>query len=597
MLSLEETKKATRAWPVIVSYSKAVAKYPWIFGLIVLGNLLIQFAGVAAPLYLSKFINIVSENTPSSTILTALFGVIGTFALVNAIGWVGHRIQMLSIMRLEGRVMSDLSNTAFSYLLGHSHDFFISNFAGTLTRRVNRYARAFEQVFDTIIFNFFSTAVYAIGIIVVLFTRNAILGTALFVWTIIFVCMQILMARWRHPLRVARAEEDSKVTGILSDAVSNETTISLFSSSGYERSLFAKAIERWRKATLRSWLADAWMLAIQGVLAIGIEIGLLVGAVMLWERGLLSVGDFVLIQVYIIALIERVWNMGGSMRKLYDGFADAYEMVVILKTPPGIVDVPNATTLAVPEASITMKDVSFRFNEARPILEQFSLHIAPREKIALVGPSGAGKSTITKLLLRLYDVTSGAIEIDGQNIAEVTQDSLRNNIAFVPQEPVLFHRSLMDNIRYGRQEATDEEVMDAARKAHCHDFISTLPFGYETYVGERGVKLSGGERQRVAIARAILKDAPILILDEATSSLDSESEALIQDALKVLMEGKTVVVIAHRLSTIMTMDRIVVIEGGRLVSEGTHNELLDKKTGLYHKLWSIQAGGFLEDEV
>jgi len=222
------------------------------------------------------------------------------------------------------------------------------------------------------------------------------------------------------------------------------------------------------------------------------------------------------------------------------------------------------------------------------------LTIKGGEKLALVGPSGAGKTTITKLILRFYDVKNGAIEIDGQNISNITQESLRNAIAFVPQEPILFHRTLMENIRYGRRDASDEEVIMAAKKAHCHEFISTLPENYQTYVGERGVRLSGGERQRVAIARAILKNAPILVLDEATSSLDSESEALIQEALQILMQGKTVVVIAHRLSTIMKMDTIVVIEGGKIVAEGTHNELI-KQGGLYKKLWSIQAGGFHSD--
>jgi len=216
--------------------------------------------------------------------------------------------------------------------------------------------------------------------------------------------------------------------------------------------------------------------------------------------------------------------------------------------------------------------------------------------VALVGPSGAGKSTVTKLLLRLYDVTGGAVRIDGEDIREVTQESLRQSISFVPQEPILFHRSLKDNIRYGRPDASEEEVIEAAKRAHCHEFISQLTEGYETHVGERGVKLSGGERQRVAIARAILKNAPILILDEATSALDSESEALIQDALKVLMEGKTVIVIAHRLSTIMTMDRIIVIENGAIAAEGTHDELVRHEGGLYHKLWSIQAGSFIADK-
>ncbi len=256
---------------------------------------------------------------------------------------------------------------------------------------------------------------------------------------------------------------------------------------------------------------------------------------------------------------------------------------------------PGAAALSVREGAIAFEHIEFTFRPERPILHNFNLEIPGKQKVALVGPSGAGKSTLTKLLLRLYNLTEGSISIDGQNIAKITQASLRENIAFVPQEPVLFHRSLMDNIRYGKRDATDAEVIEAAKQAHCHEFISALPGSYDTFVGERGIKLSGGERQRVAIARALLKNAPILLLDEATSSLDSESEALIQDALKNLMRGKTVIVIAHRLSTIMNMDRIVVLEGGNIVADGTHNELL-QRGGLYKKLWGIQAGGFIADD-
>jgi ABC-type multidrug transport system fused ATPase/permease subunit len=270
-------------------------------------------------------------------------------------------------------------------------------------------------------------------------------------------------------------------------------------------------------------------------------------------------------------------------------------MIEIFDTPHGVKDTTDAKPLVVGKGSIALEHVSFGFSEERIILEDFSLTIAAGEKVALVGPSGAGKSTVTKLLLRMYDVTSGAVKVDDQDISKVTQKSLRSAISFVPQEPILFHRSLRDNIRYGRPDASDEEVIEAAKKAHCHEFIESLAEGYDTHVGERGVKLSGGERQRVAIARAILKNAPILILDEATSALDSESEALIQDALRVLMEGKTVIVIAHRLSTIMTMDRIIVIEGGKIAAEGTHDELVNHQGGLYQKLWSIQAGGFIQD--
>jgi ABC-type multidrug transport system fused ATPase/permease subunit len=313
---------------------------------------------------------------------------------------------------------------------------------------------------------------------------------------------------------------------------------------------------------------------------------------MLWKQGQLTLGDFVLIQSYLLTVFNQLMGIGFNLRRFYDAFSDAGEMLAILQTPHGIRDKRGARHLAVDSGEVWFDDVSFDFRDGAPVLRQFNLTIAGGERIALVGPSGAGKSTVTKLLLRLYDVTGGEIKIDKQDIAAVTQNSLRDAIAFVPQEPILFHRSLMENIRYGWRDATDKQVLEAAKKAHCHEFIERLPQGYDTLVGERGIKLSGGERQRVAIARAILKDAPILVLDEATSSLDSESEALIQDALNVLMEGKTVIVIAHRLSTIMKMDRIIVMEGGAVVAQGTHLQLI-RERGLYQKLWSIQAGGFL----
>jgi ATP-binding cassette subfamily B protein len=257
-----------------------------------------------------------------------------------------------------------------------------------------------------------------------------------------------------------------------------------------------------------------------------------------------------------------------------------------------VVDKPKAREFKFKHGAIEFSKVGFTYKEGVDVLSDFSLNIKPGEKVALIGSSGGGKSTIVKLLFRFFDIQKGRISIDSQDISTVTQDSLRKNLSLVPQDPILFHRSLMENIRYGKPEASEEEVVEASRVAHCHEFISGFPQGYETLVGERGVKLSGGERQRVAIARAVLKNAPILVLDEATSSLDSESEMLIQDALKKLMKGKTVIVIAHRLSTIMQMDRIIVIDGGKIVEEGKHKELLKAQEGIYQKLWNIQAGGF-----
>ncbi len=589
-----EKKKATRVWPVIRAYSKAASKYPGLLTMLLIGGLAIELTSVGGPLVMREFINTLSTHQPSPEVVRSLLLILGAFGAVLLFGWTGQRVRLFALTRLEIKAMVDLSHQAFSYLLGHSYDYFTSNFTGTLTRRVNRYSQSFEKIVDQLVFNFYSTFLFAVGVIVILSLRNIWLGLGLFLWTIVFTFVQIHMTRKWQPLRIEKSEQDSKLSGTLSDAVSNHSAITLFAAKKHEQKLFGGVVGAWRDATTRSWSRDNWNYAVQGLFVIAMELGLFIGGVYLWAQGTITVGDFVLIQVYMIGLIDRVWGIGNTMRHLYDSFADAYEMIEIFETPHGVSDVPDAIPLVVTEGGVKFKDVVFNFNETRTVLDNLSLSITPHQKVALVGPSGAGKTTITKLLLRLYDVSGGEVLIDGQNIGKVTQESLREAISFVPQEPSLFHRSLMDNIRYGRQGATDEEVIEAAKKAHCHEFIDALPEKYETHVGERGVKLSGGERQRVAIARAILKNAPILVLDEATSALDSESESLIQDALRVLMEGKTVIVIAHRLSTIMKMDRIVVIEDGKIAADGTHEELL-KEGGLYHKLWSIQAGSFTSE--
>lgn len=589
-----EEKQKPRAWPVLRAYSKALWKYPGLVIAVFVTGLIAELGSVIAPLYLKELINLIADSDPATVAVASLVTILGFFAATIFFRWIASNVQGVISSTLDSRVMADLEKTAFNYLLGHSHDFFVSNFAGALTRRVNRYAGAFEQLFDTILFNFFGTAVFAIGAIVVLFQRDAFLGLALLLWMFVFLGIQLSLIRWKQPVRIARAAQDTRVTAVLSDAVSNQSTISQFAASSYEKSIFGQTMEKWRSVTLYAWLTDTWINGVLGFLNILLQLSLLSTAVFLWVNGTISVGDFLLIQIYVLALIERIWGVGRMMRRIYDSFADAHEMVVILEKPHGVQDVPNAAPLRVSQGAIEIEDIDFGFTE-QGILKNYSLSVAPGEKVALVGPSGAGKSTVTKLLLRLYDVTSGTIRIDGQDISRVTQDSLRESIAFVPQEPILFHRTLMDNIKYGRRDATDEDVIEASKKARCHGFISALPLGYDTFVGERGIKLSGGERQRVAIARAILKNAPILILDEATSSLDSESESLIQEALAVLMGGKTVVVIAHRLSTIMHMDRIIVMEQGRIAAQGSHAELLDHKGSLYHKLWSIQAGSFIAD--
>jgi len=588
------TKQYASGTSVSRIYFRHVRKYPWLLVAAFIGAIGIQATNLAAPWYLRQFFNTLAENSPDAAVVAGLVGLVVIVALIYLAEWVMRRLQDLCVMYLESKVMTDLFGSTFQYLIGHSYDFFISHFAGSLTHRVSKFARAFEVIFDAILLQFFPTFLFVVGAVTVLYIQNHALGTALGVWAVLFIAFQLYVAKLRQPVRALRAEADTRVTGALADSISNHSTIALFSGERHERGLFAAVVALWRKATLRSWFADNAIWSGVGMFMIVIEIGLLYGATIFWSRGLLTIGDFVLIQAYLLTTFDRLVSINRELRRFFDAFADSSEMAYILELPHGVQDAPHAPALRVTEGAITFDRVYFAFHAGQPVLHDLSLSIRGSERVALVGPSGAGKSTVTKLLLRFFDIGEGSISIDGQDISKVGQGSLRNAVSYVPQEPILFHRSLLENIRYGRRDATDAEVIEAAEKAHCHEFISRLPLGYGTYVGERGVKLSGGERQRVAIARAILKNSPILILDEATSSLDSESEALIQEALEVLMKGKTVVVIAHRLSTIMKMDRIIVVDGGRVVAEGTHQELLERG-GLYQKLWSIQVGGFLDE--
>lgn len=584
---------AIRTGSVLRIYLRYALKYPWLFATTLIGVVLSSSASVIAPLYLRDIINILSSSSRSSHAFYAILVALGFYAGINFAGKIFRRVRSMSLAFMELHVMEKLYNDSFEKLLHHSHEFFISNFTGALTRRVTRFSREFERLLDNVIYNFLPALIFAIGAIGVLMFRNIILGTGLLVWTIVFVYVQYLIQRKLQPMREASSEADSEITGALSDAVVNHSTITSFATLKYEQKIFSSAISNWYNITRRVWTADQWLEAIQSFLAFVIEIGLLIGSVFLWKKGLITVGDFVLIEVYVLNLVGRLWSLGRDMRQFNISIAEATEMLDIIEMKQEIVDKKNAKELSISKGDITFNNVQFRYDSGHLVLNDFDLHISPKEKIALVGLSGAGKSTITKLLLRLYDIQKGSVNIDGQDISKVTQKSLRENISFVPQEAILFHRSLMENIRYGSENATDAEVFEATEKAHCMEFISQYPEGFKTMVGERGIKLSGGERQRISIARAILKNAPILVLDEATSSLDSESEALIQSALETLMQNKTVIAIAHRLSTVMKMDRIIVMENGNTKLSGTHHELLSHKENLYKKLWEIQAGGFL----
>lgn len=567
-----------------------------LLGVIIFSLSAATVVGAITPLYFKKFFDLLAAGDTGRAGYDAIIGVLLMIGILEIIKWAFWRISAYTNSIFQSTVIAKISSSCFRYLHRHSFSYFNNNFVGSLVKRFNWFSRAFESVLDKIIWNIIPVTINVGMIIVILAKRNIWLAVAVGVWLVIFLTVNWFFTQYKLKFDIARSEEESKATGILADTITNHANVKLFVGYHKEIDSYGAANEKVRKLRRFTWHLDGIFDAIQGFLVIVLEIGIFYLAVKLWQQNKVTVGDFILIQSYLMMIFNDIWNFGRIFRFLFSDLADAEEMTVALTTPHEIVDKRSAVGLSVGQGAIEFKQVHFYYNETRKIFEDMNIAIKPHEKVALVGPSGAGKTTIIKLLLRMHDLTSGAIMIDGQKVSDVTQESLWSAISLVPQDPILFHRSLLENIRYGKPNATDEEVVEAAKLAHCHEFIVELSEGYKTFVGERGVKLSGGERQRVAIARAILRGAPILILDEATSSLDSESETLIQDALNNLMRDKTVIVIAHRLSTIMKMDRILVVDKGKILEEGSHKQLLQRKGGLYQELWKLQAGGFMPDQ-
>ncbi len=550
---------------------------------------------IIVPLFYKKFFDFFETTVDKTFVATELIGIITWILIIHGIIWIFRQTGFYVMNNFVSKTNAIQRQMAFDYMIKHSYSFFSNNFTGALVQRISRFARSFERLNDRLIFNFIPLVIQVFGTIIVVYTYEPLISYLIIAWAFVMLIYNYFFSLYRLKFDIAVAKADSRTTAYLADNITNQNTIATFASFTKESHDFADVTNNQAKVQKKSWDIAVFKDGFQVALIFIVEFLLFYYAVKYWELGRITIGMFVLLQVYVVALAQRMWDFGRIIRDTYESFADSKEMVEILETPYEVKDLPTAKELLVSGGKIEFKEISFAFNETRDVLNKIDLKINGGEKVALIGPSGAGKSTIVRLLMRMYDLASGKIEIDEQDIKTVFQDSLRKNISLVPQDPILFHRTLMENIRYGKESATDEEVVEAAKLAHCDEFIDSLPLKYETYVGERGIKLSGGERQRVAIARAILKNAPILILDEATSSLDSHSENLIQDALDKLMKGKTVIVIAHRLSTIRKMDRVVVIDQGKITEEGTHNELLGKRESLYKKLWELQAGGFLPE--
>jgi len=545
---------------------------------------------LAIPVFYKRFFDELGQSAPAEV----LIGIIAVIAGINLANWLFAAIAHFSLSLATAKIMARLKQKSFDYLMLHSRKFFVNNFTGSLVQKVNRFAYAFEILMDNLVFNLIPIAIYILGSIAVTAFLAPPIALVIIIWSLLVIAANFIFSRWKIKYDVARAAADSKTTGFLSDNIVNYISVKLFNGYRSESSDFKKVSDDQAQKTITTWQLSNAANITQHFLIIIVEFAAFYYTVLLWQSGQAFIGTFVLVQTYVIGISHQLWGVNRMFRGIYQAIADSKEMVEILETPHQIKDFPGAKILAGVKGKIDFENIVFGFQDDRIILKNFDLSINSGEQVAIVGSSGAGKTTLTGLLLRLFEPTGGRILIDGNDIREITQESLRKNISLVPQDPVLFHRSILENIRYGRPEASDEDVIAAAQMAHCDKFVQKMPAGYQTMVGERGVKLSGGERQRVAIARAILKHAPILILDEATSSLDSKSEALIQDALDALMKDQTVIAIAHRLSTIRKMDRVVVLKGGTIIEQGSHQSLIRKKDGIYRKLWRLQSSGFIE---
>ncbi|MFZ1020080.1 MAG: ABC transporter ATP-binding protein [Minisyncoccia bacterium] len=553
----------------------------------------IIFDNILKPLVFKAIIDLFSSGLARDFILHQVMYLFLVICFILIVQNIGYRIGDFTTAHFESKVMKRLYDFTFAKLLQHSYNFFSNNFSGSLIAKSRRFVNQFETLMDIVSFQIWFSFVTITSILIVLFLKIPPLAWAFLIWSGFYILIIFLFMRKKIIYDAQEAAADSFVTGRFSDAITNILNIKIFSSNKIEENNFKIITEDEENKRRRAWffanfqnVAGALMMAILQIFVLFLDIHF-------WYEGRISLGMFVLIQTYMFSLFDVLWNLGRSFTRAMKAMTDMQEVVDIFDTPIDILDTKTPENLKMQKGHIILENVSFAYKGGFPVLQNFNLDIAPGERIGIVGHSGAGKSTITKILLRFADISNGSVTIDGQNIQKLTQNDLRSVISYVPQESILFHRSIRENIAYGKPGATEIEIFEVAKKAHADEFISRLPQKYETLVGERGVKLSGGERQRVAIARAMLKDSPILMLDEATSSLDSVSEHYIQDAFNELMKGKTTIVIAHRLSTIQKMDRIIVLDQGKIVEEGTHKELLDKG-GVYANLWSHQTGAFLD---
>ncbi len=545
--------------------------------------------------YLLKIILDTIVNTPKADLLVAAGAPIFWYLFMSFMMSTVFRLHdYFASYKMIPEMRHTIALTAVQNLLGQSHQFYQNNYTGSLVNKVNDLTASIPDIIQIVTDRFIPLFCVILIAIFTLWQVAPIFSICMMTWASMFIIGALLLSNYMSKLSDDWSERGSIITGKMVDVLSNMLAVRLFSRQKNEISILSQAFDEAVNSEKKMQLVNFWVWFVYGYsffLSLGFNFYFLIQG---HQEGWITVGDFVIVLTINMSIVEFMWQVTRDFPNFTRLFGKITQGLRAILTEANVCNAPSARPLVIRAGEIKFEDVRFNYSDADSLFEGKSVTIQAKEKVGLVGYSGGGKTTFVNLILRLYDLNAGRITIDEQDISQVTQESLRDAISMIPQDPSLFNRSLMENIRYGCFSATNENVIEAAKKAYAHDFIMNIPQDYEAHIGERGVKLSGGQRQRLVIARAILKNAPILILDEATSQLDSITEGYIQSSINELIRNKTTIIIAHRLSTLLHMDRILVFDNGKIVESGPHQELIAKQ-GLYKSLWEKQVDGFLPE--
>ncbi len=596
MTTIENNKNKIILRMVIKYFIKKSKPYKWLIFLSLLWSIIIAWISIIAPIYQTKLVDIVSmtwiEKPELVTMLLKVLLILLILELTN--NW-ARRLVWFPMIKFENDATKDIYEECFQYIHRHSYRFFSNNLSWSLIRKISKLAGSYETVVDIFIFQILNMIIF-IPMTIIIVMRESITIWLMFLWFVmVYTTIQIIFFNITKKYEIEANEQNSKATWELSDSIINNFNVSVFASLPYEFKRFKETLTWRMKVKKKQWTRGERSFFASGMTASIFSIWSIYFAIKAWGAWLVSASVIILVQLYVMRISNQLSNIRYILKAMSRALWESTEMLEILNTPHEIQDHTNKK-LKIWNGKIDFENVTFSYIEWKNVFEWLNLSIKPGEKIAIVWASGSWKTTLIKLLFRFFDIQWWKILIDWQDISQVTQDSLRGQLSMVPQDPILFHRTIKENIAYWRPNANEEEIIAAAKMAKCHDFITNLKNGYESYVWERWIKLSWWERQRIAIARAILENKNILVMDEATSSLDSESEKYIQDAMDEVMKNKTCIVIAHRLSTIAKMDKIIVMDNWKIVEKWSHNVLIQNENWIYHKLRSIQSWGFLTDE-